>query len=306
VTPGDTDARQLACGTIDDLAVALVGLHPADVWLTRLESNLPRAALATDLVLQASQDQTAISDVIQTTNATGDPCAAVGGTLTFDPRVGLRNRLAIMTAVLGAVAAALARRRLRLARRLEGIAGAAVAAALVLGAARPAQADEQPAPVDRAAAAPAPAPIQVEPRTPTRYVRKTSTGLEVGGAVLFGAGYLGAVVTGALFVSGNNGCSGYTIGSQPTVYTCPNGNAQIASGLLFVPVAGPFMAALAYREPTWSASWALVDGIAQAGGALMIIWAATHPREVPVYDQAFQLAPLAARQGGGVQALGRF
>lgn len=51
VASGQIDARDLACGDLDDLAVAMIGLHPRDVWLTRLEANLPRAALDTDLVL---------------------------------------------------------------------------------------------------------------------------------------------------------------------------------------------------------------------------------------------------------------
>src|SRR5262249_271876 len=56
------DARALACGPLDDLSVALTGMHPRDVWLTRLEANLPRAALKQDLQLQAAMDQTAVSN----------------------------------------------------------------------------------------------------------------------------------------------------------------------------------------------------------------------------------------------------
>lgn len=54
---GATDARLLACGELDDLAVALEGMHPNDVVITRLEANLPVAALADDLRLEASADQ---------------------------------------------------------------------------------------------------------------------------------------------------------------------------------------------------------------------------------------------------------
>ena len=118
VPPGEIDASQLACGPLDDLAVALVGLHPSDVWLTRLEANLPRAALATDLLLQASATQTPISSVIQTTNGTGDPCVPATGTVAFGPRAPLRNRLAILTVALGAVLTALLRRR---GRRVRGL-----------------------------------------------------------------------------------------------------------------------------------------------------------------------------------------
>ena len=55
---GQTDARTFACGSLTDLSTALVGMHPKDVWVTRLEGNLPHYALANDMELQASQDQT--------------------------------------------------------------------------------------------------------------------------------------------------------------------------------------------------------------------------------------------------------
>ncbi|MEJ7734882.1 MAG: DUF2330 domain-containing protein, partial [Polyangiaceae bacterium] len=40
---------EVACDGYDDLAAALVGMHPMDVWVTRMEANLPRAALDRDL-----------------------------------------------------------------------------------------------------------------------------------------------------------------------------------------------------------------------------------------------------------------
>jgi Uncharacterized protein conserved in bacteria (DUF2330) len=53
----EINARTLACGLLDDVAVALNGLHPADVWMTRIEANLPHSALNKDLVLQAASLQ---------------------------------------------------------------------------------------------------------------------------------------------------------------------------------------------------------------------------------------------------------
>ena len=115
VPSGDIDASQLACGPLDDMAVALVGLHPRDVWLTRLEANLPRAALATDLQLQASASQTPVSSVFTLTKSTSDPCGTAGGMLAMRDaeRRALRNRLALLAAVLASVGAALGRRRRR-------------------------------------------------------------------------------------------------------------------------------------------------------------------------------------------------
>ncbi len=51
------DARDFGCEDLDDVAVALEGMHPNDVWVTRLEANLSRSALSTDLILQAAKDQ---------------------------------------------------------------------------------------------------------------------------------------------------------------------------------------------------------------------------------------------------------
>ena len=56
---GKLAAKSFACGTADDLAVALTGMHPKDVWVTRLEADLPHLALGTDLSLQASATQAA-------------------------------------------------------------------------------------------------------------------------------------------------------------------------------------------------------------------------------------------------------
>ena len=42
---GQIAASSLECGSLTDLSAALIGMHPADVWITRLDANLPRAAL---------------------------------------------------------------------------------------------------------------------------------------------------------------------------------------------------------------------------------------------------------------------
>ena len=45
------------CGEIDDLGAALLGMHAEDVWVTRLDANLPREALIQDLELTAPMAQ---------------------------------------------------------------------------------------------------------------------------------------------------------------------------------------------------------------------------------------------------------
>lgn len=57
VGESEIHARALACGPLDDVALAMNGLHPADVWITRLEANLPRSALNTDLIVQPAASQ---------------------------------------------------------------------------------------------------------------------------------------------------------------------------------------------------------------------------------------------------------
>lgn len=64
----EIDARSLVCGLLDaepldDVAVALNGLHPRDVWLTRIEADLPRAALGQDLAVQPAATQTAVDNL---------------------------------------------------------------------------------------------------------------------------------------------------------------------------------------------------------------------------------------------------
>jgi hypothetical protein len=59
---GQIEASALACDGYDDLAAATIGLHPADVWVTRLEAELPREALAKDLVLGAHMAQDEIGN----------------------------------------------------------------------------------------------------------------------------------------------------------------------------------------------------------------------------------------------------
>ena len=68
----EIDPRVLECDPplgsdipLDDLAQALVGLHPSDVWITRLEADLTRKDLAEDLVIEAAAEQTPIHGAFQ-------------------------------------------------------------------------------------------------------------------------------------------------------------------------------------------------------------------------------------------------
>lgn len=59
---GAISAADLECSGHADIATALLGMHPADVWVTRLEANLPREALDTDLALAAEPTQNAVDN----------------------------------------------------------------------------------------------------------------------------------------------------------------------------------------------------------------------------------------------------
>jgi len=117
--PGEIDARDLACDPpigsalpLADLALALTGMHPADVWLTRMEAILPRAALDADLTLQAAAQQVAVPASIVAGAATGNTCPVQSAALTApsgrgapqlgDPRLGF----GVAFCLLGLLAAA--------------------------------------------------------------------------------------------------------------------------------------------------------------------------------------------------------
>jgi hypothetical protein len=135
-----------------------------------------------------------------------------------------------------------------------------------------------------------------------RWEMKPNVGLMAGGGVLFGAAYAAAVVTGGIYLEPSN-ASCYTYQGGPP---CPSGNPQVAGGTLLIPILGPFIAALAYRDPPWSVPWALVDGVAQVGGFAMMVYAGQHPKKVPVFAKSVQVLPFGSARGGGLQAVGTF
>jgi hypothetical protein len=118
VDPNQIDARTLECGALDDVAVALTGMHPSDVWVTRLEANLPRAALATDLLVRAAPSQKPVDNVMQATTAENADvvCESQAAALPDKSARGGNGRgpltVALGAATLG-IAAALRRLRAR-------------------------------------------------------------------------------------------------------------------------------------------------------------------------------------------------
>lgn len=127
VAAGEIDARIFECGatdeivetTMDDIATALNGLHPKDVWLTRLEAKLPRAALAEDLEVEPAASQLEVEHEIRARSSTNVESVCPSGVVLLPGSKGPGDdrgtRIVVLT-TLGAGLLAFARRRLRGAR----------------------------------------------------------------------------------------------------------------------------------------------------------------------------------------------
>ena len=133
--PGDMDCRpteeaqidsaNLACGDLDDVATALVGMHPRDVWITRMEANLPRTALDQDLLLEAADEQAVVENRYFAQTSDNHPCPDQSSGLALGKPKGPAVPGGPVTVVLlGAAAGLFARRRRRQssATRSESIA----------------------------------------------------------------------------------------------------------------------------------------------------------------------------------------
>ena len=76
----EIDVATLRCGEADDLAAALVGMHPGSVWLTRLEAALPRTALSQDLTLAAATPQDWVENNLVAAHVVNEPCPLAANT----------------------------------------------------------------------------------------------------------------------------------------------------------------------------------------------------------------------------------
>jgi hypothetical protein len=71
--PSELDDSLFACREYTDIAAAMIGMHPSRVWLTRLELDLPREALAMDCLVTASATQTRASHLLAAQRAKNVP-----------------------------------------------------------------------------------------------------------------------------------------------------------------------------------------------------------------------------------------
>lgn len=77
VEPNQIDARELGCDGAYDISTALIGMRPADVWVTRIEGIWPREALAEDLDIGAGA-QGPVENALAATKSTNDDQACSG------------------------------------------------------------------------------------------------------------------------------------------------------------------------------------------------------------------------------------
>jgi hypothetical protein len=85
------------CQAFDDLDVAMLGIDPTNVWLTRIRASLPANALATDLVLMAGP-QTQVSNLHQVTTPAGGSAPGQASDASCD--TGAQRREAFGTVTL--------------------------------------------------------------------------------------------------------------------------------------------------------------------------------------------------------------
>jgi hypothetical protein len=114
----EVDARKWGCPGAWDLSTALVGMRTDSVWVTRVEAELPRSALATDLVVGAGP-QTGVSNQLVATRHINADTVCPGGAVVVPAwdRPSRPRTLRMAPYVIGgALLLLLLRRRARAAR----------------------------------------------------------------------------------------------------------------------------------------------------------------------------------------------
>lgn len=121
------------------------------------------------------------------------------------------------------------------------------------------------------------------------------SGLVVGGAVTFGVMYLISVLVGAAMNDAAKAESAY-------------GGGGTRGDFLFVPVLGPFLQMSKTSTSSGNVTLA-IDGIAQAGGAVMLVVGVTSPRTVLVRNDLgeIRITPMkVGERGTGLGLVGTF
>jgi hypothetical protein len=106
-SPGEISDTSFECGSHNDLAAALTGMHPNKVWATRLEMELPREALNADCVVAPASSQASVDNQLQATQAVNRPADCpepVFQSRIARARAGARQTSAWLLALFGALA----------------------------------------------------------------------------------------------------------------------------------------------------------------------------------------------------------
>lgn len=119
VPSNETDSRLFECGaldevtttTLDDIATAVTGMHPKDVWVTRLEADLPRSGLANDLIIMPATNQKEVSADLQARLGTNACDSSTIAPIVIKPSDDDKGRMLVLFTMLGASLLAFTRKR---------------------------------------------------------------------------------------------------------------------------------------------------------------------------------------------------
>lgn len=105
-------AETFACEGFGDIAVALTGMRPDDLWLTRIEAELPLAALTEDLQLEAAPAQEPVESWVRASEVENVPCEGEyyveSDSLALDPE---RAQSPVLLVLAAGAAGSVIRRR---------------------------------------------------------------------------------------------------------------------------------------------------------------------------------------------------
>lgn len=136
-----------------------------------------------------------------------------------------------------------------------------------------------------------------QPLSQHEILRRRYRSLSAGGAVLFTLGYIPALAAGSVFIS---------VGGQLRDRTF-----QVASGMLLIPIAGPFISGFMEPSGNWTVPWIVFDGVAQVGGLAMMILGGKSKRAMERLAQKahvaeLQIVPVGSPAQSGLVVAGRF
>ena len=107
----EAGATAFSCNEYTDIAASLIGLHPARVWVSRLELELPKAALTMDCILTPHGSDAEVEHLILATKSVNRPAGCPEP--VFESRVAPSrpNHVSVWLALAGAVLGLFLRRR---------------------------------------------------------------------------------------------------------------------------------------------------------------------------------------------------